>query len=513
MDQYLIDLLLDQVLRGNKIGHAFITQAWNEIVKSFNSKFGSHYDKEVLKSRYKHLRQQYSDVKILLDQSGFSWDENQEMVTAEEYVWDSFTKAYPDAQSYKFRTVPSYQKLCVIYGEEVPNGRPSCTAHNQDLKSKDPDSDYSKTDWTLPMDRYLIDLLLNQVRIGHKYKRLKKLYNDIKHLLKLGEFYWDESRQMVMGPDDVWDAYIKIRRGNMVDQNFNEQAWSDMVVKFVVEFGSQHDKYGLKSRFEGMRNLFLDMRALIDQNGFAWDEMQQMITASGDIWDDYIKFKRMTNPLLVVNSDTLSIAWTKPMDRYFIDLMLGQVLEGNKVLFCMMTSLNEKFELQFDKCVLENRYLSLMDQYNNVNTFLYQNGFTWNEMQQKLTADDLVWEAYIEHSDAKVYKDIILKNYEMGMDGVFGALRSLTRDIEVSNVRKRPRSTIATHGRKLQKTSDELQEAGRSNTAEKNCISIERIVDALQAVPDMDDELSLDACYLLEEMKKAKAFVKMDIPH
>ena len=92
MDRYLIDLLLDQVLRGNKIGCAFITQAWNEMVKSFNSKFGSHYDKEVLKSRYKHLRQQYSDVKILLDQSGFSWDENQEMVTAEEYVWDSFTK-------------------------------------------------------------------------------------------------------------------------------------------------------------------------------------------------------------------------------------------------------------------------------------------------------------------------------------------------------------------------------------------------------------------------------------
>ncbi|PSS24920.1 L10-interacting MYB domain-containing protein, partial [Actinidia chinensis var. chinensis] len=409
-----------------------------------------------------------------------------------------------------------------------------------------------RSGWTPPMDRYFIDLMLEQ-----------------------------------------------IRRGNMVDQNFNEQAWSDMVVKFVVEFGSQHDKDGLKSRFEDMKNLFLDVRTLTDQNGFAWDEMQQMITASGDIWDDYIKDKPEAqsyrsrtlpnyNDLFLIygntsingrrdfascctdldddsvrenirqeddqsssGSDTLSIAWTKPMDRYFIGLMLGQVLEGNKVddsfskqaWSCMMTSLNEKFGLQFDKCVLENRYLSLMDQYDNVNTFFYQNGFAWNEIQQKLTADDLVWEAYIEeHPDAKVYKDIILENYsdlsvifgdeshddkssyvcpemgfdynalEMGMDGVFGALQSLARDIEVSNVRKRPRSTIATHGRKLQKTSDELQEAGRSNTAEKNCISIERIVDALQAVPDMDDELFLDACDLLEDEKKAKAFVKMDIP-
>lgn len=57
MDHYLIDLLLDQVQRGNKIGHAFMIHAWNEMVVSFNSKFRSQYDKEVLKSQYKYLRQ------------------------------------------------------------------------------------------------------------------------------------------------------------------------------------------------------------------------------------------------------------------------------------------------------------------------------------------------------------------------------------------------------------------------------------------------------------------------
>ncbi|XP_057497508.1 uncharacterized protein LOC130782265 [Actinidia eriantha] len=354
------------------------------------------------------------------------------MVTAEEYVWDSFTKAYPDAQSYKFRTVPSYQKLCVIYGEEVPNGRPSCTAHNQDLKSKDPDSDYSKTDWTPPMDRYLIDLLLNQVHIGHK-----------------------------------------------VNHIFSKEAWIDILASFNDRFGSDHDKNVLNNQYKRLKKLYNDIKHLL--------KLGRVFQASR-------------------NRNCLRSGWTPPMDRYFIDLMLEQIRRGNMV----DQNFNEQaWSDMFDKCVLENQYLSLMDQYNNVNTFFYQNGFTWNEMQQKLTADDLVWEAYIEHLDAKVYKDIILENYgdlsvifgdeshddkssyvcpemgfdynalEMGMDGVFGALRSLARDIEVSNVRKIPRSTIATHGRKLQKTSDELQEVGRSNTAEKNCISIERIVDAL----------------------------------
>lgn len=93
------------------------------------------------------------------------------------------------------------------------------------------------------MDRYLIDLLLKQVHKGHKinhmflkqalidtvalfrdrfgsehgkrvfrrqYKRLKKLYTNTKNLLELGEFWWDESKQMVTGRNDEWDAFTKV---------------------------------------------------------------------------------------------------------------------------------------------------------------------------------------------------------------------------------------------------------------------------------------------------------------
>ena len=91
MDRYLIELLQDQVLRGNKIGHGFVAEGWIEMVRLFNAKFGSHHDNDGLRNRYKHLRGQYNDIKVLLDQRGFSWDETGEMVTAEVYVWDSYT--------------------------------------------------------------------------------------------------------------------------------------------------------------------------------------------------------------------------------------------------------------------------------------------------------------------------------------------------------------------------------------------------------------------------------------
>ena len=56
------------------------------MVRLFNAKFGSHRDKDGLRNRYKHLRGQYNDIKVLLDQSWISWDEMGEMVTAEDYV-------------------------------------------------------------------------------------------------------------------------------------------------------------------------------------------------------------------------------------------------------------------------------------------------------------------------------------------------------------------------------------------------------------------------------------------
>lgn len=92
MDRCFIDLLQDQVHKGNRIGQTFISQAWIDMVTSFNAKFKSHYDKDVLKNRYKHLRKQYNDVKILLEQNEFAWDETREMVTAADHVWDAYTE-------------------------------------------------------------------------------------------------------------------------------------------------------------------------------------------------------------------------------------------------------------------------------------------------------------------------------------------------------------------------------------------------------------------------------------
>ncbi|KAI5354043.1 hypothetical protein L3X38_006938 [Prunus dulcis] len=116
MDRYLIDLLLDQVHRGNKLGQTFITRAWIDMVTSFNARFRSHHDKDVLKNRYKHLRRQYNDIKSLLEHGGFLWDESREMIAAEDNVWDGYVKNHPDARQYRVKTCARLQQIvCYLW--------------------------------------------------------------------------------------------------------------------------------------------------------------------------------------------------------------------------------------------------------------------------------------------------------------------------------------------------------------------------------------------------------------
>lgn len=91
---------------------------------------------------------------------------------------------------------------------------------------------------------------------------------------------------------------------------------------------------------------------------------------------------------------------------------------------------------------------------------------------------------------------------------------------EISCQRKRLESatpSTSAGNKKIKRIKEEMQEVAcnKSNLV-KNLVnvadySIENVVSALQSVPDMDDELFLEACKLLEDGRKAKMFVAMDV--
>ncbi|KAJ1382528.1 Myb/SANT-like domain [Sesbania bispinosa] len=179
MDRCLIDLLVEQAKRGNRLGQTFISQAWNDMTTSFNEQFKSQYDKDVLKNRYKHFKKQFNDVDNLLQQDGFSWDDTREMV-------------HPEARSLRVKTLPGYRKLCVIFREGSSDTRYIRLSHEAD-----PSCELSMliTEWTESMEICFVDLMIEQVN-----------------------------------------------RGTRLENSFSEQAWIHMTEAFRARLGLQCDK-------------------------------------------------------------------------------------------------------------------------------------------------------------------------------------------------------------------------------------------------------------------------------
>ncbi|OAY27515.1 uncharacterized protein LOC110604276 isoform X2 [Manihot esculenta] len=567
MDQYFIELMLDQIVKGNKAGNAFNKQAWTDMLASFNAKFGPQHGKRVLRHRYKKLLKYYSEMKVLHKQNGFTWDETQHMFVADNDVWDSYIKEHPQARAYRMKTLPNYNDLVLIFGDATEEGgdtnlhqQKEHEVENSRIRTGEgtvslapASTDRTRTYWTPPMDRYLIDLLLDQV-----YK------------------------------------------GNKLGQTFISQAWIDMVASFNLKFQSHHDKDVLKNRYKHLRRMYNDIKNLLENSGFSWDETREMITAEDHVWDAYTKahsdarsyrvktvpgyqklcvifgqessdgrYSRLAQivdpngetPGLVIGYccvDPLIIDWQPTMDRYFIELMLEQMHGGNKIDHTfneqawthMVESFNEKFQLTCDKYILENRYITLMKECENISSLLNCSGFSWDATQQMVIADDAVWESYIQvQPDAIAYRNKVSENYidlcqiqrsetsniqnlevqtgndseEVRVDLLLGDVQFPMEDIPISDQqRKRPTKTppdyensskVQKVDKEMQRTFPETAEAATTSVNKKeskNRGTIENAIDALQAIADIDEELLLDACDLLEDDKKAKTFLALD---
>lgn len=55
--------------------------------------FGPKFKKDKLKNRRKTYRRWYNNVKQMLNLSGFGWNEETRMVTAETAVWEDYIRA------------------------------------------------------------------------------------------------------------------------------------------------------------------------------------------------------------------------------------------------------------------------------------------------------------------------------------------------------------------------------------------------------------------------------------
>ncbi|KAF8398002.1 hypothetical protein HHK36_016928 [Tetracentron sinense] len=423
MDHYFIELLLDQVYRGNKIGHVFGKQAWAEMIALFNTKCGFQYDMDVLKNRYKSLRKQYNDIKILLNQNGFIWDETRQIVTADNRIWDDYIKAHPSSRSYKTKVLPYYNDLCVICGHAIADGRYSLSCLDVDLDnegkrivSQTPISDdRTKVDWTSTMDHCFVELMLDQV---HK--------------------------------------------GNKIGHTFKKKAWAHMITLFNTKFEFEYDKDILKNRYKSLRRQYNSLKILLGQSGFSWDETQQMVTADDHVWDDYVK----AHPNVRV--------YRNKIIPYYNGLCVicGGVICGDAT---------------------GDKRCSRKKKMGGVSGGL-------QSMVMPVPCRVPMDDAHEESSHSGGDKNI--------------------SNQQNKHLSKMP-STSQHSNKRARRTDNDMEDALRemavavtslTNKKEENDnpTSTENVIDVLQAITGIDEDLLLDACDFLEDEKRAKMFLALD---
>ncbi|XP_021613481.1 L10-interacting MYB domain-containing protein isoform X1 [Manihot esculenta] len=474
MDRFFIALLLEQVSKGNKFDdHLFSKRAWKHMTSLFNAKFRFQYEKDVLKNRHKTLRNLFKAVKKLLDQKGFSWDENRQMVTADNNVWDEYIKIHPDARAYRIKTIPYYKDLCLIYGDA------NIEEKGDNLPVLLPDSAGDETISTSQVDRVCEGALVTfqEITVDEDYRisvtnvviddsASKELLDNVHQAAGSGTGS-NRTRTYWQPPMDRYfiDLMLEhMRKGNQIDGVFRKQAWMDMITSFNVKFGFNYDVDVLKNRYKTLRRQYNVIKNLLELPGFAWDDTRQMVTADDYVWQDYIKTHTdarqfMTRPVPYYK-DLCMICSDQNFDES--DCFSAQCLELQ----------NDLPEFKFPGASQSSQSPAAsvsMEEIGNMHTS--PGTIVFDQMKKRQSES----QANSAHSKKARGKD----------EGMASALREMATAVSsLSDKRKDENS---------------------------NSISIENVIRTVQALPDMDEELILDACDFLEDETKAKTFMALDV--
>lgn len=92
MDDMLIDSLIDQMHKGQKISGSFTRNAYATVACLITQKFGMSCHSENVKNRMKTLKSNFSEAKDILNSSGFGFNQSTQRIEATTSVWETYIK-------------------------------------------------------------------------------------------------------------------------------------------------------------------------------------------------------------------------------------------------------------------------------------------------------------------------------------------------------------------------------------------------------------------------------------
>ncbi|KAK7379019.1 hypothetical protein VNO80_04471 [Phaseolus coccineus] len=461
MDRYFIDLMIEQVSQGREVeDHLFSKRAWKHMSSKFNAKFNFQYEKDVLKNRHKTLRNLYRSIKNLLGQPGFSLDEKRNMVIADDKVWDEYVKVDVNALSCKVKkSLPNFKDLCTIYGHVMEGKGDAAPEELSNSGEKGAIVPYVSKDVCEDADELLRDVradedcgisTLDKVTDGCEQRISKETTPSFGTRTRT---YW----QPPMDRYFINLMLAHVQKGNQFDGVFSKQAWMEIISSFNEKFGFEYSLEILKNRYKTLRRQYNLIKSLLQLDGFAWDEIRQMVIADDYVWQDYIKVHPYARQYM-----------TRPLPYYKDLRFICDPNFGEKKYSLPPDKHQNAVDFKVECPSTSKTGQSPITPISNEEQFSGVNELTYIGQKQKRQLEN-------SSSSTSPKKS---RNDEQGMAAALHEMAAVV-------------STVS---------------AKKDDTS----ISIENVIEAVQALPDMDDDLVLDACDFLEDERKAKTFLALD---
>ncbi|XP_028082968.1 uncharacterized protein LOC114284260 [Camellia sinensis] len=116
IDVVLIDSLLDQMLKGRKIGGSFTSSAYRAANNAVSTKFSVHCDSSHVRNWLKTLKRNLAVAKDMLTTDiGFRYNHSTQLIEAT-------AGAKPKASQFRYAPIQNFQKLCQLFEKDRATG-------------------------------------------------------------------------------------------------------------------------------------------------------------------------------------------------------------------------------------------------------------------------------------------------------------------------------------------------------------------------------------------------------
>ena len=121
--EILLDLILDEKREGTiGIDNSIKKPVWTRLETQFAIRTHWSYGRQQLQTALHNMKKKYEAFMAVKANSGWGWDHERNIPTAEDDVWAAYVKAHPEAKEFRFQTLPLLDKLDELFSGTVVSG-------------------------------------------------------------------------------------------------------------------------------------------------------------------------------------------------------------------------------------------------------------------------------------------------------------------------------------------------------------------------------------------------------